>query len=243
MIKKISFIGILAISLFSCTKADKSKPELDLLSPADNDVVIAGTVAKVKFHASDNNELSQVYINIHDSFNGHGHTKSTITPFKITVVENLVGTEVDKEIDILIPDTAAAGPYHLEISVVDAKANLSKTIYRNFFIKNLIDTISPTLTLINPIEGASFNAGSQINLKGDASDDQTLLKLEYTITRVGSDNKLVSASIPFSTSSEVFDENITLNTTQFVSGNYEMICVLYDKTYNTSFKKVTFKIN
>lgn len=243
MKKEISLLGILAVLFISCTKADKSKPILEVFTPADNDIIVAGTTAKVKFHASDNNELSQVYLNIHDSFNGHGHTKSTITPFKITIIENLVGAEVDKEIEVFIPDTAAAGPYHLEMSVVDAKANLSSTVYRSFYIKNLLDTVAPTLNITNPIEGASFSSGAQLNLKGDGSDDQVLLKLEYTITRVGSDNKLVNASIPFNTSSEVFDENIVLNSTQFVSGNYELLCVLYDKTYNTSFKKITFKIN
>lgn len=243
MNKKVSLLGILVVFLISCTKADKSKPLLEVFTPADNDIIVAGTTAKVKFYASDNNELSQVYLNIHDSFDGHGHTKSTITPFKITIIENLVGAEVDKEIEVFIPDTAAAGPYHLEMSVVDTKANLSSTVYRSFFIKNLGDTVSPILSIINPIDGSSFNSGAQINLKGDANDDQTLLKLDYTITRVGSDNKLISGTIPFSTSSEVIDENITLTTTLFTSGNYELLCVLYDKTYNTTYKKITFKIN
>lgn len=238
-----SILILLALGFYSCSKADKTKPYLEVFSPSENDVLVAGQSYKVKFYASDDNALSQVYINIHDSFNGHGHAKSTITPFKIIKVENLEGLEVTKEIEFFIPDTAAAGPYHIEMSVVDAKANLSETVFINFFIKNLIDTVSPSLNVVNPIEGAAFNSGASINLKGDANDDQTLFKLEYTITRAGSDNKLVNAQIDFSTSSEIFDISIPLNSALFVSGNYELTAVLYDKTYNTAFKKITFKIN
>lgn len=235
-------LSILSLGIVSCKKTDKTKPTVSIISPAEGTTVIAGQNIIFDLLMFDEGGLSQVKIDIHDDFNGHGH-KSTIIPFSKIQVENLSGTEISRQIEVFIPDTAAAGPYHVSIEVVDLSGNLSVPLYREIIIKNLLDTIAPQLTIDSPVNGQTVNAGASIQFKGQATDNILLRKLEYSINRVGSDNKLAENVINFSLAQESFDIQIPLSASVFSSGSYELTCILYDNIYNAETKLISFTFN
>lgn len=241
--KRIILYLSVALFLFSCKKRDITKPELQILSPSDSAVVLAGSNLELHILAKDNQALSQVKIDIHNAFNGHGHEKILYTPFSMIKVENLSGTEASPTLSISIPDTAAAGPYHLTMQVVDEAANLSDLVMFPFRIKNPDDTIAPVLIISSPLSGSTFPLNSTLQVQGQASDDLGLLKLEYTLRRVGSDNNLAQSEFNYSTASESFQFDISLSGAAIVKGNYELDIVLYDTVYNTDIKTIVFTIN
>lgn len=240
-IRNISILGFGLLLVASCGNNDKVKPTLTVSSPADNFVVESGSAFDLILQAYDNKDLSQFKIEIHNDYNGHSH-KSTYTPFSKTIIENITGTEIQKTINIAIPDTAGAGPYHMTIQAVDMMGNLSELVVRSFKIKNLNDTIQPTLNVTAPLAGTSFAKGASIQLTGTINDNLELQKLDYYIVKEGSDNKLFEASEIFTGTAQSFNLSIPLTASTFASGEYELIIVVYDKVYNSNYIEVHFEV-
>jgi len=242
--KKILILSSLAgLMLTACKGRDKSKPELILTSPADSLEVLAGGTLDVTAQVSDDKELAQVKVDIHNAYDGHGHVKIAYAPFSAIRVENLAGTEDQKTISIAIPDTAGAGPYHCLVQAVDAAGNLSEFQLRTFIIRNPDDETAPVLNVTAPSDGFTTALGSTFTVSGDASDDLALQKLDYSVTRAGSDNKLSQGSQTLTGTSDPFSFDIDTGGTAWTKGTYTLRLVLYDAVYNVDIKVITINLN
>jgi hypothetical protein len=147
VIKNLVLVSTFSMVLFACEDDDKNpkdleKPTISLVKL--NDVVLTNQSElaldlhnDLEITFGDNQELSEANINIHYA-GGHTHEEGeTIreeevvgTPFKYgPVIATLSGKSSVKSFHFEVPDTASAGDYHLEISVLDKSANKTTEVY------------------------------------------------------------------------------------------------------------------
>jgi hypothetical protein len=129
------FLGALAILLAGFTTAcnkeddtpnDTQAPTIEnlMLNNKDHDVTIevgANLVATAVL--KDNLNLGEAKIDIHSNFDGHSHGRVQTTPFDLSRVIRLSGTQMNLNERISIPADAATGNYHFILQIIDAAGN------------------------------------------------------------------------------------------------------------------------
>lgn len=130
-------MSALSLALFqSCEKkeiADVTKPVIHLIEPAEGDSLLIGDPNGVHFDVelSDDVMLKSYKVNIHSNFNGHTHTaiatKVATTDFSYNKVWSLTGQKNAKihHHEIIIPEDATPGEYHLMVYCTDEAGNES----------------------------------------------------------------------------------------------------------------------
>ena len=127
--KNVFFFNALALMLtFSACNdddgVDADKPRITSVNFVTGVDAKAGEVMEVRASFTDDENLSEAYFEIHENFDGHKHGKAN-TKFEASEIISLDGTQDEKTIEFSVPTTAAASPYHLEISVLDKAGNRS----------------------------------------------------------------------------------------------------------------------
>lgn len=130
-----------------------------------------------EFHATftDDEELSQYKIDIHQNFDCHGHGK-TLDWYVLDIIE-LSGKEEEVHKQLEVPENVTAGKYHFMIYLVDAAGNQAvNTFIRDFVVLNPTDTIPPEvlLTTPNPTENHVVERGTSLNFSGTVTDNLSL---------------------------------------------------------------------
>lgn len=135
--KKILFFVLSAImcaSFSACDEdeADTTKPVITLDEPEDGDSLRIGESVHFECDFSDDEALGSYLIEIHNNFDGHGHKISSSQTrgedteafyFKKSYdISNLRNTHVHHH-DIVIPENATPGAYHLIVYCTDAAGN------------------------------------------------------------------------------------------------------------------------
>lgn len=136
MKKKIFFLAVVSMSLLfsACSNddADTTKPEILLHEPEDGDSLLIGEDIHFEADFSDNEKLGSYLVEIHNNFDGHGHKVKTTLPseeeaftFKKSYdLKGLRNSHVHHH-DIVIPENATPGAYHLVVYCTDAAGNQS----------------------------------------------------------------------------------------------------------------------
>ena len=132
IISTLLFISFFAITLSSCSDSDEgdtTKPVINLISPAENSNLKIGNEKGIhlEMDLSDNEELASYKIDIHGNFDGHGHKSDDGTVvFKYSNSWKVSGKNAHiHQHEIIVPDNATAGNYHLMVFCVDAAGNES----------------------------------------------------------------------------------------------------------------------
>ncbi len=134
--KTLKFYFILALafvfSFLSCDKddeADTTKPVIELDEPEDGDELLIGAGVHFECDFSDDVKLGSYLIEIHSNFDGHSHTKSANgeVPFFFKQSYDLSGLKNAHvhHHDVVIPENATPGNYHLVVYCTDAAGNQS----------------------------------------------------------------------------------------------------------------------
>jgi hypothetical protein len=129
----ICLTAIFSITFVACKEdSDTTKPEINLIEPADDDVLQIGGEHGVHFEAefSDNEMLASYKVDIHPNFDNHGHaaTKDAtgIVDFEFEKTWTLSGkNQAIHHHEIEIPENATPGHYHLMVYCTDAAGNES----------------------------------------------------------------------------------------------------------------------
>jgi hypothetical protein len=138
MKKRISFLTIctmmviFSISFTACKEdSDTTKPVINLIEPEEGDILQIGNEEGVHFDVelSDNEMLASYKVDIHPNFDNHSHTKSTdeTVDFEFAHSWDISGKK-NADIhhhEILIPENATPGNYHLVVYCTDAAGNES----------------------------------------------------------------------------------------------------------------------
>ena len=117
---------------------DTSKPVISNVQHPE--VVRTGEIFELGFQLEDDLALGEVRINIHSDFDGHAHERISLeaTPFSYdNILEEMEGelTFTIQE-EILIPEAAASGEYHLQILYLDAAGNEGDLFVSSFVIES-----------------------------------------------------------------------------------------------------------
>jgi hypothetical protein len=137
--------------------------------------VKGGDIFEFEALFSDDQELSQYKIDIHQNFDCHGHSKTS--DWSVLEVIDLSGTEELVNKQLVIPENVTAGNYHFSIQLLDAAGNQAENSFiRDFIVLNPSDTISPVVDLTSPnlAENIVIERGNALNFTGTVTDNLSL---------------------------------------------------------------------
>lgn len=139
---KKTLLALLGLLVFvSCSddeEVDNTAPSIleATMDGEDHDLSFNdGDQVALQVDLSDNVELSQLKLDIHDLFDGHSHGKSNST-WEMTKVYTVSGASATVNDNLDVPSPVVAGPYHVILQLVDAAGNESDFKELEFIVKN-----------------------------------------------------------------------------------------------------------
>lgn len=211
--KRIALFLLSAVLIQSCTDPDTTEPTVEVLStiPATAPAIVCGEMEDfvvtlsstdtlvVEFKVSDDVELSQYKLDIHQNFDCHGHSgKVETTDWYALEIADLQGSEQTINLEIPVPQDVTSGTYHFSLQVTDVSGNSADLVFYSLNVTNASDTEAPTLVVTTPAN-SSFSAqkGDPINFQGSVTDNLDLgagnngkLELRYWNTNNQTVNEL-----------------------------------------------------
>jgi hypothetical protein len=215
----ILIVGFVS-TLFSCKKADNE-------APAISNVKVNNSTNTIDFHPgesfiltgllTDNQELSQLKIDIHHDFDGHSHKSSTIRFSKI-IITDISGESYSVEETIEITENSSSGFYHGTITAVDKAGNQS---LNELFYFNIVREEQPTINLILP---TSVTAGSQFGFTGIVTSPVVLSHIFLDVTSKQTGNTLLKETFSIESNQSTTwnpetDATISINVPSGTTGN------------------------
>ena len=139
-------LGLFALALVSCTETeiDEEKPTITVNYaggfPQTCENLSRGQSYTIKAKVTDNLELASYSIEMHHNFDHHTHDdqagecileeqKSPTNPFVFSTNGRIPqgSTNYELDIDLIIPDGADTGDYHLALSITDVTGWQART--------------------------------------------------------------------------------------------------------------------
>lgn len=158
--------------------------------------VAAGNDLTVQGEFVDDVALKSYVVNIsHDDNIAGGNVFSFESEY------DLSGTSDTKQASIGIPAVTPAGPYTLELYVIDANGSSSGSATFDLAVTR---TTMADIGISSPTEGASFSQGQTIPLSGTVTDETDLVSITIVVEPLQMEGGLVAAS------SFIFKETILL---------------------------------
>lgn len=193
MKNQIVFGGLLLALFSSCTKEeseDTTAPSIvnATINGEDHDITVnTSEFLNFEIDLSDNEELGEIKIDIHDIFDDHSHGKKAATPWAHTQTYTISGTSQNFKTQILVDPSAAAGPYHSILRVIDESGNESDFKEIDFLISNgeeaQIAISSPDFDA-----GVNLNKGDSLIILGQITDNIDLTEILISLEEEGHDH-------------------------------------------------------
>lgn len=183
---KITSVIFLFASVFAIQSCKKEDP--DTIRPVIESVSINGSTGAVSVTAgsslsfsivlSDNIELKQVKIDIHDAFDGHSHSPNV--PFSSSNIYTVSGTQFTATPTVSIPADAASGPYDVVIYCIDASGNEALFVEREI---SITQSGQPVFNISFPDLSTELNyaPGDTIHFSGMVTDDTDLTEIHILL--------------------------------------------------------------
>jgi hypothetical protein len=175
MKKAFYCIGVLLLIVWGCKKEeekplDNTRPIISNVSTGKaNHTFGVGETIQLRARFSDETELGQYKVEIHDNFDGHTHGKnSSTTVFEFRKIQSISGKVYDLVLDIPIPEMVSSGPYHLMINCLDKKGNEAE------FVLIDLNITSPSQPVINIPTVNGKDASKEVHLHGIGADSVSL---------------------------------------------------------------------
>ena len=208
----------MAVFVGACKKPDTTAPTLDVIemTPSPGTGLVCGESEQnvialnstqtfsLTFRLSDDQELSQYKIDIHNNFDCHGHAgKVETTDWYVVDIKDVAGSDETITREFPVPVDVTTGMYHFSIQATDAAGNNAETAIYSLSVSNQSDVEAPVLAVTTPAQ-SSFSAqkGSTINFQGSLTDNNALG--EGTNGRL----ELVYWNVSNQTISDLYDEEI-----------------------------------
>ncbi len=235
-------------SFFSCSKkednapADKTAPLL--VSHKINNSILSGEKLEIELNFSDETELGQAKIIIHDAFDGHGHGRMSGSAFSFEKIFTLTGKTNTLKEYVAVPTDALTGNYHLLVEFTDKAGNEGIEHEHEF---EITAKTQPVVAIQYPGQGvtltrtftASGGMTAQNGLKEAVMSLHPLSASGEAMAFVF-EKKLIINDKPSSLGFDAFGE-ITLPAS-ITAGNYEFRIKVTDMNGNTKTAKVSVKL-
>jgi hypothetical protein len=261
MLRLLPFLLPVLLTVVGCSDADNEPPLIEGLtitpSPGvgivcgeqDSAVITlnTGDSIVISFTATDNEDLSQYKIDVHSNFDCHGHARVETSVWEVIDIVNLQGVSQEVTHVLRVPDSTTAGLYHFSIQLADFFGNSAKTEIFHISVKNLDDTVPPTLTVTEPsVDSLTVNlsdtlANDSIRFAGLVADNRALEeggngKLSLRYWQQGSTNVFELYSVLFilgTGPSYAFDFTVAVPAI-LVAGTYTFELRAFDGVNNAS---------
>lgn len=258
---KIKYIiPIIILTIASCNRdeVDTSPPTIEVLEykPEPREDEICGSIEPVVFELvggeeihfnlmfTDDNNLSEYKVDIHNNFDCHGHrggvapkiavpnVESQTVDWSVLSIEQLSGTSATIDETLKVPQNVTAGNYHFHIQVIDDAGNDSPfSSFYSIKVSNSLDDIPPKIHVEYPKESFfTLKKGETIRFVGTVTDNRSLsdggngiLYLAYTDLKTGN-SFTTDTYIVFEDNVDTtydFDFEYTIPKT-LVAGNYRL---------------------
>lgn len=188
--KKIAAFLSATLLIQSCTESDNTSPVIEMigLSPTpapglvcgqmeENVITLSSTdTLEFTFRLTDDKELSQYKIDLHNNFDCHGHSgKTETTDWYVISIEDVVGSDQTITQQLPVPVDVTTGMYHFSIQATDAAGNNAQSTFFALNVTNADDTEAPVLSTSVPVS-SNFSAqkGTSINFQGTLTDNNLL---------------------------------------------------------------------
>lgn len=188
--KKIIPMLALVAAFSGCKKSDIELPIIQSFTvngESEEVEAAVGTVLNFSAILTDNENLQQYKIDLHDAFDGHTHNKTSLYPrFGYLNIIDISGASYTVNESELISPDAAAGPYDIIMQVLDETGNEGA-------FKEVVLTITrpdqAAITVSNydlSIEN-SVAAGSRLTLAGTITDDADIVSVDISLSGTNGD--------------------------------------------------------
>jgi len=214
---------------------------------------------EMRLRLSDDEQLSELKVDIHANFDCHGHggvgsigrpaVEGATDDWRVLRITELAGQEQIELLQLSPPEFATAGPYHMSLQIVDASGNQSDAQFFTLYLQNHLDTLGPELILDSPSEPGDLGdveRGEILVFSGTMSDNRSLQDggngvLYLVYQDLSSGNYFQGPHIiPQGTDPTVEDFNMSFEVPQsLVRGRYNLILRAADGLNNLS-EPVTF---
>ena len=206
--------------------------------------VATGKEITLNLTFSDDRNLSQYKIDVHNNFDCHSHGRIA-SSWQVLKIEDVAGKKVELDEVLAVPESALAGDYHLQILCIDESGNEAEPIIYSIQVENSIDNIPPELVLSEPpSDDFVVSKGSEIKFQGIVKDNHSLGtgKIEITYTDPeGTEFSPIQQIFPDSQGEEA-TVDLTFKVPDFaMSGKHQFVIRVYDR-YNNLTEK-TYKID
>lgn len=257
--RQYSFIIVLILTLFSCSKSakqDSEPPVIEQLITLNSDNVMElfyPIGASVKFHTTitDNEELGSYRMEVHYAGDGHRHYRLEPTPNKATSLENwefdvsdnFSGKSKTFSISRTIDDDAKASPYHAIMYATDDAGNYADFQIKEFFITR---TDMPSFNIISPdFTNLKVPLGSDLIVQGEVKADLGITKIQL-ISRpleINSPDEVINKSTDYDGTNITIAFNDTINIPMDTAlGEYVILLLASDKGDSVGQFLETFEI-
>ena len=147
------------MALFSqgCVDPDTTDPTIEVVSitPAPASGMVCGEMEdyvitvnstdtiEVTFRLTDDIELSQYKVDIHNNFDCHGHGKVETTDWYVISIEDVAGKDETITRRLPVPTNVTSGNYHFHMFATDAAGNNAESaVIYSLNVTNASDTES-----------------------------------------------------------------------------------------------------
>lgn len=255
--KKTAILLSVALFIQSCTEPDNTSPVIEMmgLSPTpapglvcgemeDNVIALSSAdTLEVTFRLTDDKELSQYKIDLHNNFDCHGHSgKTETTDWYMISIEDVVGSEQTITRKLPVPIDVTTGMYHFSIQATDAAGNNAQSTFYALNVTNADDIEAPVLTTSVPASSNfSVQKGTSVSFEGTLTDNNPLgagtngrLELRYWKTSSQTVNTLYEEDVD-SAIAETYNFNFDADVPATVAdGTYIFELRAFDAVNNPS---------
>lgn len=185
---------------------------------------------------SDDEQLSQYKIDIHNNFDCHGHRGPSTNTWNLQKIIELEGTEKAVREVLLVPNDVTAGNYHCSVLLLDESGNQASTTHYSLSMQNQTDTIPPSVVMTHPNSSSlSLQKGATLNVQGTLTDNHDLehgrMELIY-FTPSGNKSTAKTISIDQTAGNNYpYQFNYTIPNS-FAAGTYDFEVRAYDGVGN-----------
>jgi hypothetical protein len=165
---------------------DTTKPVIQVQTPANNSRIAAGEVIRLSLVVTDDRELGELKIDLHDAFDGHSHGKNAGV-FAFEKIIRLSGQRQEITENIQVPTDALAGPYHLILRATDRAGNQADFVEIDFSITSPSQPIIKSLKVNGSSSGhvhADIAAGkdhAHVDVEGEFEDTDGIKEVKLML--------------------------------------------------------------
>lgn len=250
---KLLLLSFLSL-LISCdndddTIVDTTPPTIkdySINDKTENVVVAPGTEMHFDAVFEDNMELREFKLDIHDNFEAHNHGRLKSAPWEFEQRYDLSGKSETVHKDMIVPEDATSGNYHLTVRFLDAAGNEGEVLTLSFDVQDVSSQPAMSITSPDLTQEVEVAPGESFQLEGTVEDPDGLEEVHIFVAhedeqshgRLGEEEPLYEAEYELDgvTSWNFSASDVIAIPADAEPGHYELVITAVDVNGNSIVK-------